>query len=332
MADFDENLADLNKKEEIIKNKIKRLEKQVNCYTIVAWIFIFIGFIFVLWGVFAMYKPIDDNELSKLGNLGDFISGSVGSAWSLAGLVFVYVAFLGQKQQFLQQQLEILFNQIELKATRQELEGQKKEMQETRKEFTINRITNIIYSQLERYEKALEQFKILHQGGTYIGNEAIFFLDDHKKILYIFEETEARILKQKKQNNCYAMKIYSSNDKSIAKFSLSAYNSVQVLKETLLRSDLSIAEMNDLKNLFFRNLGFIQLDVLEDIFSKYSEYLDLASNEEDEYMKECPIDCGKLSKAYIFLKKIIEFRQIVINEENLDDIKKNWVDEFGIHA
>lgn len=61
--------------------------------------------------------------------MGDFLAGSVGSIWSLAGLFFVYIAFLGQKVQILQQQLDILSGQLELKYTRLQIMEQKKEME-----------------------------------------------------------------------------------------------------------------------------------------------------------------------------------------------------------
>lgn len=35
-------------------------------------------------------------NFDKASELGDFLGGTVGSLWSLAGLIFVYVAFLGQ--------------------------------------------------------------------------------------------------------------------------------------------------------------------------------------------------------------------------------------------
>jgi len=212
---------------------------------------------------------------------------------------------------------------------------QRKELQNQRKEFSIDRTTDIIYKQLERYENAVEQFKIDYDNKNYNGYAAIFFLDTSKQTVYNQvddKRTEAEILKERKEKNCAAMKIYVSNDKSIAQFALSAYNSAMVVKEILMRSDLSITEINEMKNLFFRNIGFIQLGVLEDISVKYKEYLELSTNDKDNYIEECDIDIGKLPKANIFLKSILKFRQTIITAENLKEIKENWTQEIGTHA
>jgi len=255
-------------------------------------------------------------------------SGAFSDTFGALSAIFSGVAIAGLI-------ITILLQRKELENQRNELSLQRTEMQVTRKEFLINRITTIIYSQLERYEKALEQFKITYDQQTYNGYEAVFFLDSAKQTVYYpvdDKRTKAEILNERKQKNCRAMKIYASNDKSIAQFSLSAYNSVTVIREALLKSDLTVDEINDLKNLFFRNIGFIQLGVLEDISQKFKEYLDLSTNEDDNFIEECDIDFGKLSKANIFLKAILKFRATVITFENLKETKEKWTEEFGTHA
>lgn len=231
--------------------------------------------------------------------------------------------------------ITILLQRKELENQRTELGLQRTEMQETRKEFLINRVTTIIYSQLERYEKAVEQFKIEYNQKNYNGYEAIFFLDTSKQTVYypvIDERTEEEILLERKQKNCHAMKIYSTNDKSITQFALSAYNSVIVVKATLLKIDLTVEEINDLKNLFFRNIGFIQLGVLEDISQKFKEYLELSTKEGSNYIEECNVDFGKLSRADVFLKSLLNFRATIITSENLVEKREKWTEEFGTYA
>ena len=255
-------------------------------------------------------------------------SGTFGDTFGALNAIFSGVAIAGLI-------VTILLQRKELENQRNELALQRTEMLETRKEFSINRITNIVYKQLERYEKALEQFTIRHENKFHNGYEAIFLLDSLKQTVYypvIDDRTEAEILKERKQKNCFAMKLYSKNDKSIAQFALSAYNSVKVVKESLLKSDLTVDEINDLKNIYFRNVGFIQLDVLEDIVSKFKEYLDLSTKEGYDYIIECDVEYGKLSKANIFLNSIVEFRKTVITPESLKEIRKNWKSEFGSYA
>lgn len=72
---------------------------------------------------FFINKNLIINELCG------FLSGGTGSVFTLAGLVLIYLAFLGQKQQLIKQQIDILYNRYEVCATRIELEGQKKQME-----------------------------------------------------------------------------------------------------------------------------------------------------------------------------------------------------------
>jgi hypothetical protein len=69
------------------------------------------------WSIWEYNQPT-----FNLNELGDFLGGVVGPLFSLAGLIIIYVAFLGQKQQ-------LLLQQQELKATREELAGQRKQLE-----------------------------------------------------------------------------------------------------------------------------------------------------------------------------------------------------------
>ena len=119
------NNSRLEIRENEINEEIKQLNKKVSMFTNVSWSFVIIGFIVLAIGCGLLAFK----EFKGFHEFGDFIGGSVGSIWSLAGLFFVYVAFLGQKQSILNQQIEILYNQEELRATRKELAGQKEQME-----------------------------------------------------------------------------------------------------------------------------------------------------------------------------------------------------------
>lgn len=58
------------------------------------------GLLIGLWGI-HQFRP------NELGHLGDFIGGTVGPLWSIAGLLLVYVAYLAQREQLKIQQDEI---------------------------------------------------------------------------------------------------------------------------------------------------------------------------------------------------------------------------------
>lgn len=90
-----------------IDAELQLLVTQIEKYTTWAWRFVWFGaFVAVISTIFYLCNNTETGFGLNL--LGDFMSGTVASIWSLAGLFFIYVAFLGQKQQLLNQQLEIM--------------------------------------------------------------------------------------------------------------------------------------------------------------------------------------------------------------------------------
>lgn len=112
-----------------INSELSTLESKISLYTKWAWGFVWSGIVIGVLSVVYFICSNTENGFA-LNLLGDFLGGSVASLWALAGLFFIYVAFLGQKQQLLNQQLELMYSQLEVKYTRLELAGQKEEMKE----------------------------------------------------------------------------------------------------------------------------------------------------------------------------------------------------------
>lgn len=100
----------------------------------------------------------------RVNDLGTFIGGFVASLWSLAGIFFIYIAFLGQKRQLILQQLEIKFNQIELKATRLELEGQKEQMMEQNATLKHQRFENTFFQLVNIHTFIVESMDLRENG------------------------------------------------------------------------------------------------------------------------------------------------------------------------
>lgn len=116
-------------RQSLIDNELSTLGSKIVQYTNWAWGFVWTGAIIAIFSI--LYFICVNNEVGfALNLLGDFLGGTVASLWALAGLFFIYVAFLGQKQQLLNQQLELMYSQLEVKYTRLELAGQKQEMKE----------------------------------------------------------------------------------------------------------------------------------------------------------------------------------------------------------
>lgn len=75
-------------------------------------------------GVFAFGVFWFDTSYAGLSALGDFLGGPLVALWSLAGLMLVYIAFLGQRLQILQQERELRQNTAQLAGQREQLENQ----------------------------------------------------------------------------------------------------------------------------------------------------------------------------------------------------------------
>ncbi|MCB9257581.1 MAG: putative phage abortive infection protein [Chitinophagales bacterium] len=140
------------------ETKISKLETKIKTYSNWAWGFVIGGFVVVIVGLILYLCR--DNTNYNLNLLGDFYGGSVASIWSLAGLFFIYIAFLGQKQQLLNQQMEIMYSQLEVKYTRLELEGQKKEMIEQNQTLRQQRFDNTFFQLLNTHSNIVSSMDL----------------------------------------------------------------------------------------------------------------------------------------------------------------------------
>lgn len=247
-------------------------------------------------------------------------SGTFGDTFGALNALFSGLAFTGVI-------VTILIQRTELKNQRLELSLQRTEMRETRKEFLLNRTTTLVYNQLDRFDKALNEFKFNHNGKEYVGNEAITFLDDNKEMVYKpYDKPEEEYRQEMKESIIKLLKLYSPNKKEIEKFAHNAYNSVSVLKRIIFKTHLEIEDLNELKNLFFVNIGFINMGVLEcisDVAVNELEYLTAEDHVENN------LEVGELIRANIFLKSIKEFYHLRLTKENFSEHKSKWEESVG---
>jgi hypothetical protein len=148
----------INKKSYKNQIQIESLEKQIKKFSGWAWGFVIGGFIVGVIGVLSYF--CGEIKEYNLNLLGDFFGGTVASLWSLAGLFFIYVAFLGQRQQLLHQQLEIMYSQLEIKYTRIELEGQKKEMIKQNETLRQQRFENTFFQLLSTHNSIVNSIDL----------------------------------------------------------------------------------------------------------------------------------------------------------------------------
>lgn len=153
---IDKRASDTEKALGLLDSKIATLTK-------VSWSFVAAGAVIALFGIFSYFTstiPANPATSFNLNLLGDFLAGGVASVWSLAGLFFIYVAFLGQKQQLYHQQLEIMYSQLEVKYTRLELEGQKNELIEQNKTLRQQRFENTFFQLLRNHQDIVNSIDI----------------------------------------------------------------------------------------------------------------------------------------------------------------------------
>lgn len=250
-------------------------------------------------------------------------SGTFGDTFGALNALFSGLAFAGVI-------VTILIQRSELKNQRTELQLQRTEMQETRKEFLINRTTNLVYSQLDRFEKCLSELTITHGGTTYKGNDAISFLDKNEESVYRpFDKPEDDFKAEMKAAIIKLLQLYTPNKSQIEKFAHNAYNSVEVLKRLIYKTNLEVDELNDLKNLFFVNIGFINMGVIERISEVAEEelnYVDVGDYEING------IDVGQMMRANIFLTSIKKFYHLRLTKENFAEMKAEWIESIGNEA
>ena len=144
------------------QKKIIGLEKQITLYSTLGWVFVILAIIpigEVAIDVFIHRKPWPEVDL------GTFLGGVSGTFAALAGVFFVFVAFLGQRISIIQQQIEIQNNIQELRDTREEIKGQKEQLELQNRQFKIQLNSNIFFQLLSNYKnsEAVGKLPIIHK-------------------------------------------------------------------------------------------------------------------------------------------------------------------------
>lgn len=146
------------------ERKISKLESQITLYSIFGWLFVALALIpigEVTNDVFIQQKPWPEVDL------GTFLGGVSGTFAALAGVFFVFVAFLGQRISIIQQQIEIQNNIQELRDTREEIRGQKEQLELQNKQFQIQSFENVFFNLIQGLlNKKLETYKKIEKSKT----------------------------------------------------------------------------------------------------------------------------------------------------------------------
>ena len=178
-------------------------------------------------GIYQYYN-FDYGNNFGLNELGDYFAGSVASTWSLAGLFFIYVAFLGQKQQLLNQQLELLYNRIEIKNTQFELKGQKEQLRLQNETQKLQQFESTFFQLINNFEDVKKKTitKSLH------------YVNSFEQFYKSFTGNVARQkldVKDIKEINEFYLHHYNKNFKILAQY----FNNLHYLIVFVLTADIN---------------------------------------------------------------------------------------------
>ena len=139
-----------------------RLENQISWFRQGAFMLVFLGFVFFV----AAFNAFELSGMNQFAQFGDFIGGTAGAVWGLAGLVFIYVAFLGQKLQLFYQRLELQATRNEMGKQRDQLEGQKQQLEIQNNQSRKQIFDNTFFQLLTLHNEIVKGIDILISSTT----------------------------------------------------------------------------------------------------------------------------------------------------------------------
>ena len=105
-----------------------RLGRRIVIWTWVAAILVLTGLLsavwYIYWYVWPTYWAGSPPNSEEMARLGSYLQGATGSVWALATVLFIYVAFLGQRMQILLQQEALEMTNSDVAEQRRRLDEQ----------------------------------------------------------------------------------------------------------------------------------------------------------------------------------------------------------------
>lgn len=209
---LEEGIAEVTKEEDRVEKVEKKNRSKSTVVTFLAWLFVVVGLGIGVHGIVEAndwYVPLSLNEL------GDYLGGTVASLWALAGVLFIYVSFLGQQTELsytrLEQKrsrLQLLYNQKEVLTQKwlidQQIRGIKEEVLHNDILFLIKTIDDDIRAlNISNLTGSKAVSRYIHDIDSYLDGEKgldnietqfhfrslIHILDKVKKVLMIIESS-----------------------------------------------------------------------------------------------------------------------------------------------
>ena len=233
-------------------------EKVASLLIVFGLIFIIVSIFFFFYkSTFNLSMPIDSDKFSQFGN---FVGGLISPLWALAGVILFYLA---------------------LKLQSEQLRVQQEEIKEQKKQFELNRLTDITFKQIENFTNTYNSLRYVDPDSiseeTNLNSDQIFAqIHNHmskyvdKKILEeeLDEESEEIDNEKKVEESIEFVAevlkyIINNKDQMLILFS-TLNRCVAVLRLTYIKENVEFIELNELKSIFFKNIGddFLQTSFL----------------------------------------------------------------------
>lgn len=181
--------------------------------------------ILVIWGVsgYLIYINFDANGRGSIGDM----FGAVNALFSGFALFGIIVSILIQQN---------------------ELNLQRKELADTREEFKTNRITNILFKQVEYLNDSIDKIK---------------FKDERTLNIYTLYELNNKLEKFKTNmnNNPSYFSVLKKNSDSLIYMTTKIFPIIKNFEKLLTKSNLNEEEIQSLKELFSSNINHSLFDL-----------------------------------------------------------------------
>jgi hypothetical protein len=199
-----------------------------------------------LWFVLGFCLPSMLEDPAQEGQFGDMFGG-VNALFSGLSIVGIVYAIILQHESLVEQRNSIDYQ-------KNDIYNQKKELKETRREFQITRITTIVYNQLEKIQKELNNLliKSIAQNEPDFHNRYAI-----KKLNLDFEPLFERLKNGGKPDDSISTNIYiiSDNSESLYNFYETILLSYKLIINTVENDDLEIKDKKEVLSIFTENLG-----------------------------------------------------------------------------
>ncbi len=237
------------KQEEKINQQVQLLSRRTAFLTRFAWGLVVLGCLVVVFGIYwYLETEACTSDSYGIDKIGDFMSGTVASLWSLAGLFFVYIAFLGQKQQSLLQQLEILWNREEIRKNYQEMIDQKAEMKAQNDTLRQQRFEHSFFQMLNVHISNVNAMDIRNEHRVVISTGRECFRTFYKKMKEFYStiktdlkkgqvESEGAILAHHPEILAFE-KLYQEQRSDLSHYFTTLYHIFKFIKESDINNPL----------------------------------------------------------------------------------------------